>query len=335
LILLALSLSARFCSLRFLALLVGMQLFMPQVDNGVAKSSGLNHSLPQYAGISSDIEFWERIYSVNDSSQCLLVDEDNLSRVFEVVDLPRRRWSKKKKIARSIAKLKRSLRSIAKDPQRELNVFDQQTKLSVSTNTLDPEQYKSIAKRLRCQRGMRGSLQMSFELAKAHLPTVFREVKELGLPADLAYLPYLESGYRRKARSPVGARGLWQLMPETARSAGLKVNRRVDQRLDVQRSTRAALLELKKYHETTKSWGLALTSYVYGHNGVMREVNDHKSNSYVYIRANHKSKIFQFSSKNYYPRLLAIRNVMHRLDLPAKELSQQIKSRDPANPVEG
>ena len=312
----------RVLSRRLLAILASMQLFMPQVQ-GKNTSSMMLHPLPQYVGIQTDVEFWERIYSRHDSDQCLLVDEKNLYRVFAVVDLPRGRWSKKKKISRSIGKIKRSLRSIAKNPKRRLSATDTKVKTIVSKNTLQSIEYKNTAKRLRCQRGMRDSLKVSFQLAQSHLPAVKHEIKQLGMPVDLAYLPYLESGYRLKARSPVGARGLWQLMPATAREAGLKINRRMDQRLDVHKSTRAALSELKKYRENTKSWGLALTSYVYGHNGMMRAIEDHKTNSYVYIRENYETKIFQFSSKNYYPRFLAIRNVMQRSEkMLAKKLKQ-------------
>jgi len=242
--------------------------------------------------LRSVVGFWERVYSQHDSDQCLLVDESNLSNIITVVDLPRGRRSKRRKIARAIAKAKQSLRTEIKD-KKEL---------------------KNAIKRLRCQRGLRDSLKLSNRLAQPHLPVVKQAIKELGMPQDLAYLPYLESGYILKARSPVGARGLWQLMPATARQAGLKVNRSIDQRIDVHKSTQAALSELKKYHETTKSWGLALTSYVYGHNGVMRAIDTHKTNDYVYIRKNHETNIFRFSSKNYYPRFLAIRNVMQKFE---------------------
>ncbi len=51
---------------------------------------------------------------------------------------------------------------------------------------------------------------------------------ELGLPADLEYLPLIESGYSNEAVSKAGAVGMWQFMPETARRYGLRVDRYVE-----------------------------------------------------------------------------------------------------------
>ena len=83
----------------------------------------------------------------------------------------------------------------------------------------------------------------------------------MGLPRDLAYIPYLESGFQNKARSKAGARGLWQLMPAKARESGLRVNRKVDERLNVSKATRVALKDLKKYRKITGTWGLTLTAH--------------------------------------------------------------------------
>ncbi len=316
---------------QFLCSLIVMQTFMPQISSEKSHQKvALSMGLPQYAGIQTDIDFWERVYNDHDSDQCLLVDEKNLYRVFEVVDLPRGRRAKRRKVNKAIAKVKKSLfsisKKIARKPSLILSKSEKKVKQIISSKTLDTESYRKITKQLRCQRGLRDSLKLSFKIAQTHLPTVMKEIKKLNMPADLAYLPYLESGYRHKARSPVGARGLWQLMPATAREAGLKVNSRLDQRLDVSKSTRAALLELKKYHANTKSWGLALTSYVYGHNGVIRAMKNQKTNSYVYIRANYSTKVFQFASKSYYPRLIAIRNVMQEsktdTNKPKNELAE-------------
>ena len=82
-----------------------------------------------------------------------------------------------------------------------------------------------------------------------------------GLPASLAFLPIVESWYNPRAVSWVGAAGLWQFMPPTARGMGMKVDRIVDERRDPYRSTPLALAYLSDLHEQFDSWFLALAAY--------------------------------------------------------------------------
>ncbi|HET7320906.1 MAG TPA: transglycosylase SLT domain-containing protein, partial [Longimicrobiaceae bacterium] len=63
------------------------------------------------------------------------------------------------------------------------------------------------------------------------------KLRERGMPEDLLYLSMVESGFRPTARSSAGAVGLWQLMGETARDYGLRVDSYVDERRDPEKST--------------------------------------------------------------------------------------------------
>jgi membrane-bound lytic murein transglycosylase D len=82
-----------------------------------------------------------------------------------------------------------------------------------------------------------------------------------GLPASLAFLPIVESWYNPRAVSWVGAAGLWQFMPPTARGMGLKVDRLIDERRDPYRATPLALEYLSDLHRQFGSWFLALAAY--------------------------------------------------------------------------
>ena len=94
------------------------------------------------------------------------------------------------------------------------------------------------------------------------------------LPVELGYLVWIESGYDIKALSPVGARGLWQLMPATAREYGLKVDpgRRLDERVDPAKSSRAAAdyLSFLMRMFGSQRYLLAIASYNTGQNRVQR-----------------------------------------------------------------
>ncbi|HVJ07251.1 MAG TPA: lytic transglycosylase domain-containing protein [Acidisarcina sp.] len=92
-------------------------------------------------------------------------------------------------------------------------------------------------------------------------PAVEPILQEEGVPAELAAVILIESGGRPMAVSAKGARGLWQLMPDTARRYGLRVDAVEDQRLDLMRSTRAAARYLHELYVRFGDWKLALAAY--------------------------------------------------------------------------
>lgn len=93
-----------------------------------------------------------------------------------------------------------------------------------------------------------------------------------GLPPSLRYLPLIEANYSARAVSRVGAAGLWQFMPETAKWLGLEVGSLVDRRFDPYAATPVALDYLTALHNQFGSWFLALAAYNGGPGRVERAI---------------------------------------------------------------
>jgi membrane-bound lytic murein transglycosylase D len=91
--------------------------------------------------------------------------------------------------------------------------------------------------------------------------TIKKILVKHGVPAELLYLAIVESELNNRATSSVGAVGLWQLMPATARSLGLLVNDKTDQRRHTNQSSAAAANYLKALYKQYDDWLLVVAAY--------------------------------------------------------------------------
>jgi membrane-bound lytic murein transglycosylase D len=121
-----------------------------------------------------------------------------------------------------------------------------------------------------------------------------------GLPQELKYLAAWESKLNPTAASPVGARGLWQMMPATARKYGLTVNSRVDERLDSHKSTEAAVLYLADLYEIFGDWTLVSAAYNCGEGRVLKAVKTGGNKDYWKLR-----RYLPRETMHYVPAILA------------------------------
>jgi membrane-bound lytic murein transglycosylase D len=97
--------------------------------------------------------------------------------------------------------------------------------------------------------------------AKPYFTMIEGILAKYGLPSELKYLAVIESELKSTATSWAGAVGPWQLMPETARLLGLKVNRKVDERKSYTKSTNAAALYLRDLYKEFGDWLLVIAAY--------------------------------------------------------------------------
>ena len=118
-------------------------------------------------------------------------------------------------------------------------------------------------------------------IKRAHrwLPLIDTILLHEGVPLDFRYMPLVESGLQNVV-SPAHAVGFWQLLKSTAKEYGLEVNNEVDERYDVEKSTRAACRYLKKAYKKFGSWALVIASYNAGQKRIARFMKQQKSESF-------------------------------------------------------
>lgn len=143
--------------------------------------------------------------------------------------------------------------------------------------------------------------------SKPYMYHIANEVKKRNMPAEIALLPFIESAFVTKAKSHVGASGLWQFMPATGRHFGLEKTPLYDGRHDVYAATDAALNYLQYLHGMFGDWSLALAAYNWGEGNVGRAVNRARAQG---LEPTYENLRMPNETRNYVPKLLAVRNIV-------------------------
>ena len=149
------------------------------------------------------------------------------------------------------------------------------------------------------------------ERADEFLPDLKTVFTSEGVTPALAWIPEVESTFNPRARSPSGARGLFQLMPITAKAQGLSLLP-FDERVNPEKSARAAATLLRRLHGTFGSWPLALAAYNAGEGRVRRTLKAKNATTFAEIADDLSTE-----TRLYVPKVLATLAVREGLD-PAK-----------------
>lgn len=140
--------------------------------------------------------------------------------------------------------------------------------------------------------------------ANRWFPVIEPILAEEGVPDDFKYLAVIESGLDNVV-SPAGATGFWQLLRHTGREYGLEINNEIDERYNVEKSTRAACAYLKKAYAKYGNWTLAAASYNMGMTGLQRQMNRQEANNYYDLLLNSETARYVY-------RTLAVKEILSK-----------------------
>ncbi len=143
--------------------------------------------------------------------------------------------------------------------------------------------------------------------ANRYLYYITSEVERRGMPGEIALLPMIESAFNPGAYSTSNAAGIWQFIPSTGRNFGMQQNWWYDGRRDIIGATTGALDYLEKLHHKFGDWELALAAYNWGEGAVQRA---QERNRKLGLPVNYASLTMPDETRNYLPKLFAIKNIV-------------------------
>lgn len=172
------------------------------------------------------------------------------------------------------------------------------------------KEVEKVLKRLRSSSGKR-HLKICFERMKRYDALISKKLKKYGLPDELKAIPVVESCYQNIHSKEGWGSGIWMFIKSTGRNYGLKINKKVDQRLNVDLATDAALRYLKANYKMFKDWELALLAYNVGENRVKMAIKKTKSrNAWTLVRKGYEG------DKEYLAKVMAVVIILQKKTPP-------------------
>ena len=270
------------------------------------------------------IDFWIDVYGRWRTNDAILHDAQRPHRVYKIIK------GKACGTKGNTQFIKEQKRQIRLRLERIATLIEQNKTITQAKDkhylNMFPERSPAVLRRatrnLRCQSGNKDGFRNALRRFGTYGPIVRRVLKDAGLHQDIQYLPFVESSYHPEAYSRVGAAGMWQIMPRTARELGLELNATMDERLDPEAASWAAARYLKDSKKNltvaarskkanvsdSELTPFVITSYNYGVNGMRRAIKK-LGPDFLTVLNRYRTKKFRVAVKNFYAGFLAARHV--------------------------
>jgi membrane-bound lytic murein transglycosylase D len=255
-------------------------------------------NFPRPASLEPAIQFWIKVYTQVSTDQGYVHDDETLSVIYEVIDLPPggSREVRNQHIDSAIKRVRGALHSLGQGKRSGLNATEKAVLASWPEGTTS-RTFAQAADNVRFQTGQSDRFKEGLVRSgqwKPYIRTILAKYE----------LPHVESSFNPFAYSKVAAAGMWQFMPATAREY-MRVDQVIDERMDPFIATDGAARLLKTNLRVTGTWPLALTGYNHGAGGMNRAAKAMGTTDIDVIVRNYKGPAFGFASRNFYASFLA------------------------------
>jgi membrane-bound lytic murein transglycosylase D len=251
-------------------------------------------------GLESRIEFWKKVYTQYGQDDVIIHDRVHVNLIYDIA-AKGEQASKVSAVEEALAEIQANLHSPANLSPVAALIRD-----AITTNglPLTQESISELRENIHTQFGIKERFRDGVIRSGRYLDAFQEVFANEGLPADIALLPLVESSFENRALSSAGAAGIWQFTRGTGRLY-LKVNRKLDERLDPTKATRAAARLLRDNYEALGSWPLAITAYNHGRGGMLRAQSEVGSSDMSKVIDEYTGPLFGYASMNFYSEFLA------------------------------
>lgn len=263
------------------------------------------------------VNFWIDIYTKYTTSQGILHDSRYTSLIYEPIDFTpldndksltssQRFKAEKKYLDERKKHIKEILLKLHAVTDSKMLEGEDLKYWKMFENITEKDKFLNASQkgRLRFQLGQRDRFIKGIFYSGRYLKEMEKIFAEYKMPKELTRLPFVESSFNIRARSKVGASGIWQFMRSTGRLY-MKVNGTIDERNDPIIATHAAAKLLRQNYNVLESWPLAVTAYNHGASGMKRIVAKAGTKDLAAIYGTNPSSRFGFASESFYTSYLA------------------------------
>lgn len=258
--------------------------------------------------------FWMTVYTRLSRHSRLVHDRDNPSLVYGTIDYTplysqisdkmRAELNRRNIEKRILSDLKARIEEAAGLTKTEMLTPWEKAELRAflsRAGALNAERVAKLISRIRTQSGQRHEFLEALNRSERLLPYIEAVMKSYGLPAAIARLPFVESSFNARASSKVGAVGIWQFMPETARQMIHPTDRKIWAEPLTQSKAAARLIII--FRSLLPDWSTTLTAYNSGVGRLQRMVRTYHARDIVKIIESN-DKTLGFAGKNFYAQFL-------------------------------
>ena len=251
-------------------------------------------------GLENRIEFWKKVYTQYGIDDLIIHDRIHVNLIYDVAA----KGDQDSKIT-AVQQALDEIRNNLETPEN-LGTYAMQIRDAVMANgvPLTDASLADLQDNIHTQMGIKERFRDGVIRSGRYLEAFQQIFEKQGVPTEIALLPFVESSFENRALSNAGAAGIWQFTRGTGRLY-MTVNRRVDERLDPAKATRAAARLLLDNYNALGSWPLAITAYNHGRGGMLRAQSELGSSDITKVIDEYKGPLFGYASMNFYSEFLA------------------------------